>query len=31
MHIEEIINLVKRLENKGYAYEKDGDVFFSVR
>ena len=30
-HIEEIINLVKRLENKGYAYEKDGDVFFSVR
>jgi cysteinyl-tRNA synthetase len=30
-HIEEIINLVKKLEEKGYAYEKDGDVFFSVR
>ena len=30
-HIEEIINLVKNLEDKGYAYEKDGDVFFSVR
>jgi cysteinyl-tRNA synthetase len=30
-HIEEIISLVKKLEDKGYAYEKDGDVFFSVR
>ncbi len=30
-HIEEIINLVKKLEDKGYAYEKNGDVFFSVR
>jgi len=30
-HIEEIINLVLMLEKKGYAYQKDGDVFFSVR
>jgi cysteinyl-tRNA synthetase len=30
-HIEEIINLVQRLEMKRFAYQKDGDVFFSVR
>jgi cysteinyl-tRNA synthetase len=30
-HIEEIIKLVQKLEKKGYAYEKDGDVFFRVR
>jgi cysteinyl-tRNA synthetase len=30
-HIEEIINLVQKLEKKGVAYQKDGDVFFSVR
>jgi len=30
-HIEEIINLVQKLEKKGYAYEEDGDVFFRVR
>ena len=29
-HIEEIIKLVKDLEEKGYAYEVDGDVFFNV-
>ena len=30
-HIEEIITLVQKLEKKGYAYQKDGDVFFRVR
>ncbi len=30
-HIEEIINLVQKLEKERYAYEKNGDVFFSVR
>lgn len=30
-HIEEIITLVQKLEEKGYAYQKDGDVFFRVR
>jgi cysteinyl-tRNA synthetase len=30
-HIGEIINLVQRLEKKKFAYQKDGDVFFSVR
>jgi cysteinyl-tRNA synthetase len=30
-HIEEIINLVQKLEKKKFAYQKDGDVFFSVR
>lgn len=30
-HISDIIELVKRLEDKGYAYEVDGDVFFAVR
>lgn len=29
-HIEEIINLVKTLIEKGYAYESGGDVYFSV-
>ena len=29
-HIEEIINLIKILEDKGYAYESGGDVYFSV-
>lgn len=29
-HIKEIIELVKGLEKKGYAYEVDGDVFFDV-
>ncbi|KPJ73135.1 hypothetical protein AMJ52_04275 [candidate division TA06 bacterium DG_78] len=30
-HIEEIISLVQRLIDKGYAYEKKGDVYFRVR
>jgi cysteinyl-tRNA synthetase len=30
-HIEEIITLIQKLEERGYAYQKDGDVFFSVR
>jgi len=30
-HIKQIINLVKILEEKGYAYEIDGDVYFRVR
>jgi cysteinyl-tRNA synthetase len=30
-HIEEIINLVQRLIDKGYAYENGGDVYFKVR
>ena len=29
-HISEIIRLVKTLEEKGFAYEVDGDVYFSV-
>ncbi len=29
-HIDEIIDLVKKLEERGYAYEVDGDVYFSV-
>jgi len=29
-HIAEIIELLKGLEEKGYAYEVDGDVFFDV-
>ena len=29
-HIAEIIELLKGLEEKGYAYEIDGDVFFEV-
>ncbi|ADD08240.1 cysteine--tRNA ligase [Candidatus Aciduliprofundum boonei] len=30
-HIEEIINLIKTLVDKGYAYESGGDVYFSVK
>ncbi len=30
-HIEEIINLIKILVDKGYAYESGGDVYFSVK
>jgi cysteinyl-tRNA synthetase len=30
-HIEEIIALVEKLVEKGYAYEKQGDVYFRVR
>jgi len=30
-HIREIIELIKKLEEKGIAYEKDGDVFFRVK
>ncbi len=30
-HIEEIINLIQRLIQKGLAYEKSGDVYFRVR
>jgi cysteinyl-tRNA synthetase len=30
-HIEEIISLVERLIEKGFAYEKKGDVYFRVR
>jgi cysteinyl-tRNA synthetase len=30
-HIEEIINLIERLIEKGFAYEKNGDVYFRVR
>ena len=30
-HIEEIIELVKKLVDKGLAYEKGGDVYFRVR
>jgi len=29
-YIEEMINLIKALEDKGFAYEKNGDVYFSV-
>ncbi|MEG6587015.1 cysteine--tRNA ligase [Dendrosporobacter sp. 1207_IL3150] len=29
-HISEIIAMVKTLEDKGYAYEVDGDVYYSV-
>ena len=29
-HIKEIIDLVKKLIDKGYAYEVDGDVYYSV-
>lgn len=29
-HIEEIINLIKTLEEKGIAYNVDGDVFYDV-
>ncbi len=30
-HIEEIIKLIERLINKGFAYVVDGDVYFRVR
>jgi cysteinyl-tRNA synthetase len=30
-HIEEIIHLVQELIDKGYGYEKGGDVYFKVR
>ena len=30
-YINEIITIIKGLINKGYAYEKDGDVYFKVR
>jgi len=30
-HITEIVDFVKGLVDKGYAYEMDGDVYFSVR
>ena len=29
-HIEDMINLVENLVEKGYAYEKNGDVYFKV-
>lgn len=29
-HITDIIDFIKRLEDKGYAYSVDGDVFFDV-
>ncbi|NLW24058.1 MAG: cysteine--tRNA ligase [Clostridia bacterium] len=30
-HMNDIINFIKKLMEKGYAYEADGDVYFSVR
>lgn len=30
-HMNEIINFVKGLEEKGFAYEVDGDVYFAVK
>ncbi|MCK4232029.1 class I tRNA ligase family protein, partial [candidate division WOR-3 bacterium] len=30
-HIEEIINLVSQIIEKGHAYESEGDVYFNVR
>ncbi|SKA01569.1 cysteine--tRNA ligase [Selenihalanaerobacter shriftii] len=30
-HISDIIKLIRQLEDAGYAYEVDGDVFFEVR
>lgn len=30
-NIDEIINIVKTLEDKGYAYESNGDVYFRTR
>lgn len=30
-HITEIIDLIKRIEEKGHAYAVDGDVYFAVR
>ncbi|MBE0478572.1 cysteine--tRNA ligase [Candidatus Aerophobetes bacterium] len=30
-HVKDIIELIKKLEDKGIAYRKDGDVFFRVK
>jgi len=30
-NVKEIIELIKQLENNGFAYSRDGDVFFRVR
>lgn len=30
-HMEDIIEFIKGLEKKGYAYESEGDVYFAVR
>lgn len=30
MHMNEIINMIKQLEEKGYAYNVDGNVFYNV-
>ncbi len=30
-HMEEIVDVIRRLIEKGYAYESEGDVYFSVR
>jgi len=30
-HMQEIIEVIRRLIDKGYAYEAEGDVYFSVR
>jgi cysteinyl-tRNA synthetase len=30
-HIDDMIRLIKGLEDKGYAYKKDGDVYFEVK
>ncbi|MBD3178724.1 MAG: cysteine--tRNA ligase [Candidatus Latescibacteria bacterium] len=30
-HIDDIINLIKTLEEKGFAYERGGDVYYRVR
>lgn len=30
-HIQEIIDLIEKLENEGHAYVVDGDVYFAVR
>ena len=30
-HIDDIIGLVKKLEEKGFAYESEGDVYYRVR
>jgi len=29
-HIQEMVSLIKTLIDKGYAYEKDGDIYFSI-
>ena len=29
-HIPEMVNLIRRLEEKGYTYRKDGSVYFSI-